>query len=156
MTDKKTTLPKLYNPLVTMLLSLVFTPMFGAFLHGLNWRELGDDEMAARNMGWVRGTFIAFALYILVDPFIQHLPFSRYLMSAMLLGFWLSWMFSLGFKQVQFVREFVKGNYEPERIGKAMMLGAFGWVAFSAVSFTLMLILHLTGIDPLTMPPPAP
>ncbi|MBO5658699.1 MAG: hypothetical protein J6S08_04610 [Duodenibacillus sp.] len=153
MSDKQTSLPKLFNPTAAVVLSLVFTPMFGAFLHGLNWRELGDDESAARSMGWVRGTFIAFVLYLVVDPFLQSMAFARYLMMAMLVGFWFSWALSLGFRQVRFVREFVKDNYEPQRLGKAIMLGAFGWVAFSALAFTIMLFLHVTGLDPIAMPP---
>ena len=33
--------------------------------------------------------------------------------------------------------------------GRAIMLGAFGWVAYVAFALTLVLFLHLTGIDPL-------
>ena len=29
------------------------------------------------------------------------------------------------------------------------MIGAFGWVAYTAVALTLVLFLHVTGIDPL-------
>lgn len=153
MSDKKTSYPKLYNPTAALALSLIFTPMFGAFLHGLNWRELGDDEAAARSMGWVRGTFFSFVLYLVVDPFLQSTVFGRYLLMAMLVGFWLSWAFSLGFKQIRLVRDFVKDRFEPQRLGKAIMLGAFGWVAFSAAAFTIMLFLHVTGIDPIALPP---
>ena len=35
-------LPRLYNPTVCFILTLLFTPMFGGFLQGLNWRELGE------------------------------------------------------------------------------------------------------------------
>jgi hypothetical protein len=81
------------------------------------------------------------------------MAFARYLMMAMLVGFWISWALSLGFRQIRFVRDFVKDKYEPQRLGKAIMLGAFGWVAFSALAFTIMLFLHVTGLDPIAMPP---
>lgn len=34
-------------------------------------------------------------------------------------------------------------------MGRAIMIGAFGWVAYTAVALTLVLMLHVTGIDPL-------
>ena len=142
-------LPKIYNPLVCVLLTLLFTPMFGGFLQGLNWRELGDDEMAARNMGWVRWSFYTFAAYTLAEPFIRDTFFGRYLMIALFFGFWFSWTFSIGLKQVQFVREFVGERRIPQRFGRPIMIGAFGWVAYCAVALTLVLFLHITGIDPL-------
>ena len=50
---------------------------------------------------------------------------------------------------MRFVHEFVGKNRIPGRFGRAIMFGAFGWVAYSAVALTLILFLHITGIDPL-------
>ncbi len=147
-------LPKIYNPLACVLLTLLFTPMFGGFLQGLNWRELGDDELAARNMAWVKWSFFTFFAYTMAEPFIRDTFFGKYLMIALFFGFWISWSLSLGLKQVRFVREFVGKNRIPQRFGKAIMFGAFGWVAYSALALTLILFLHITGIEPLS--PDAP
>ncbi len=140
--------PKLYNPFLCVLCTLLFTPMFGAFLQGLNWRELGENELAARSMAWVRWTFFTFAAYTFSEPFIRETPVGRYLMIALFFGFWISWTVSLGWRQVTYVKRNV-ALYEPERMGKPIMLGAFGWVAYTAVALTLVLFLHVTGIDPL-------
>ena len=99
--------PALFSPLMSVLFTLLFTPMFGAFLQGLNWRELGNDELAARNMGWVKWTFITFAVYTFSEPFIRDTFFGRYLMIALFIGFWVSWTFSLGIKQIKYVKNFV-------------------------------------------------
>ena len=138
--------PALFSPLMSVLFTLLFTPMFGAFLQGLNWRELGDDELAARNMGWVK--FITFAVYTFSEPFIRDTFFGRYLMIALFIGFWVSWTFSLGIKQIKYVRDNVP-VYTKKFMGRAIMIGAFGWVAYTAVALTLVLMLHVTGIDPL-------
>ena len=39
--------------------------------------------------------------------------------------------------------------YTKKFMGRAIMIGAFGWVAYTAVTLTLVLMLHVTGIDPL-------
>ena len=144
-----TELPVIYNPTICVLLTLIFTPMFGGFLQGLNWRALGDTKMADRNMAWVRWTFLTFIVYTFAEPFIRDTLIGRYLMIALFFGFWLSWTFSLGIKQIRFVREFVGKNRIPGRFGHAIMIGAFGWVGYCALALTLILFLHITGIDPL-------
>ncbi len=140
--------PALFNPVLSVLFTLLFTPMFGAFLQGLNWKELGDDELAARNMGWVKWTFLTFAAYTFAEPFIQDFVWGRYLMIALFLGFWISWTASLGWKQIVYVRRNVPVHTH-KFMGRAIMFGAFGWVAYTAVALTLVLFLHVTGIQPL-------
>lgn len=140
--------PALFSPALSVLFTLLFTPMFGAFLQGLNWKELGDDELAARNMGWVKWTFLTFAAYTFAEPFIQDFVWGRYLMIALFLGFWISWTASLGWKQIVYVRRNVPVHTR-KFMGRAIMFGAFGWVAYTAVALTLVLFLHVTGIQPL-------
>ena len=141
--------PRLYNPLMCMIFTLLFTPMFGGFLQGLNWRELGEHELAARSMAWVRWSFFTFAAYTISEPFIDEIPFCRYLMIALFLGFWISWSISLGWRQVTYVRKYLNNVYERRFMGRAFMIGAFGWVAYTAVALTMVLFLHVTGIEPL-------
>ena len=141
--------PKIYNPIVCIVLTLLFSPIFGAFLHGLNWRELGKHDLAARNMTWVRWSFYTFVIYTFSEPFIRETLIGRYLMIALFVGLWASWTLSLGLRQAKYVREYVGSRREPQRFGRAVMLGAFGWVAYTAVALTLVLALHVLGIEPL-------
>ena len=69
-------------------------------------------------------------------------------MIALFVGFWISWTLTLGMKQVLYVKENVR-VYTKKFMGRAIMIGAFGWVAYTAVALTLILLLHVTGIDPL-------
>ena len=46
--------PALFSPIMSVIFTFIFTPMFGGFLQGLNWRELGDDELAARKAAYVQ------------------------------------------------------------------------------------------------------
>lgn len=140
--------PALYSPLACVILTLLFTPMFGGFLQGLNWRELGDDERAARSMGWVKWSFVTFATYTVAEPFIDETLIGRYLMIALFVGFWASWTLTMGWDQVRYVKEFVP-VYTRKFLGRSVMIGAFGWVAYSAIALTLVLFLHVMGIEKL-------
>lgn len=51
--------PILWNPDVAALLSIAFTPVFGAAIHALNWRRLGQNRRAA--VSWIWATFILLA-----------------------------------------------------------------------------------------------
>lgn len=141
--------PHLYNPAVTLILSIIFTPIMGALLQSWNWKELGNKELEQKNLSWVRWTFLLFALYTLTEPFTRAIPACRYLMIILFLVTWSLWTFTLGIKQYLYVRDTLNGLYEGKFFGKAIMIGAFGWVGYCAVALTLLLLLHITGISPL-------
>ncbi len=58
---------KLWNPIAAANWSLIFTPMFGAWLHAKNWEALGRPNEANRSMLWVYGT-IPFMLGVMLAP----------------------------------------------------------------------------------------
>ena len=146
--------PELYSPLACIVFTLLFTPMFGAFLQGLNWRELGNDELAARNMNWVRWSFFTFLAYTLAEPFIDETFVGRYLMIVLFIGFWASLTISLGWNQLAYVKKNVP-VYTRKFLGRSIMIGAFGWVAYTAIALTMVLALHVTGIEKLPEKAPA-
>ena len=51
--------PALWNPTAAGAWSLLFTPIFGAFLHMQNWKALGQPDKAATSKQWIFGS-IAF------------------------------------------------------------------------------------------------
>jgi hypothetical protein len=141
----------LYNPTLALVLALIFTPIFGGLLHALNWKALGNDALCARSMAWVRWTFYCFICYTFLEPIFQTLPFGRYMMLALLVGFWLAWASSIGISQVLYVRDFVP-QYERKMFGKAIMAGALGWVGYTTVALTITLILQVSGLQPIPTP----
>ena len=77
---------RLYNPVVCIILTLIFTPMFGALLQGFNWRTLNEPVLAEKSMAWVRVSFFTFVAYTIAEPFIRDIPVCRYLMIALFIG----------------------------------------------------------------------
>jgi hypothetical protein len=57
--------PALWNPTAAGSWSILFSPIFGAYLHMLNWRALGQPEKAAASKKWFVGS-IAFIVAITV------------------------------------------------------------------------------------------
>ncbi|MGB0769032.1 MAG: hypothetical protein ACPGYV_15145, partial [Phycisphaeraceae bacterium] len=44
---------RLYSPNAAANWSLLFTPIFGAYLHAKNWRAIGDADRADTNIKWM-------------------------------------------------------------------------------------------------------
>ena len=49
-------------------------------------------------------------------------------MIALFIGFWISWTLSMGIRQVTYIRR-NRIAYKGKFFGRAIMIGAFGWVA---------------------------
>ena len=59
--------PKLYNPTIITVLAILLSPLIGAWLCAINWRELGNREAANQNMNVVYGVLLfglASALFV--------------------------------------------------------------------------------------------
>ena len=58
--------PALWNPNAAANWSLLFTPAFGAYLHMLNWRALGEAGRARSSKIWFIASLIVIGLGVLV------------------------------------------------------------------------------------------
>ena len=106
--------PFLWNPKAAILLSLVFTPIFGAAVHALNWRVLKEPRFARIALSWS----LAGAAILLIGPLAS-------LMSAdagntrtadacavaLLLVHLISWLLLEAPRQQRYVRERLPRNY---------------------------------------------
>ncbi|MEY4752150.1 MAG: hypothetical protein RIQ60_4364 [Pseudomonadota bacterium] len=93
----------LWHPLVAALLSLVFTPVFGALLHGLNALELGERHL--RRVAWMwlalALAFTASGLYLVaLDRWHAGSGFSA---SALLSGYTMVWYAFAGRQQSRLI-----------------------------------------------------
>ena len=61
--------PPLWNPNAAASWSLIFSPIFGAYLHMKNWQALGQSEKAAKSKNWVIGLSVFFALAVTLPLF---------------------------------------------------------------------------------------
>lgn len=132
--------PYLWNPNAAALWSLLFTPIFGAWLHMRNWQELGDKTMARKNLMWI----IAYPIAALA------LPIGLLLMGIDIPNIWgwlllLVWYLTLGKTQIQLVKEEFGGDYERRSWWLPLLLGIVFTIVFGLAILFIGLLLVGSG-----------
>lgn len=140
--------PKLWNPNAAANWSLLFTPVFGAWLHAKNWQALGQLDQASISMRWVWCGF----LFLAIVPF---LPDS--LGSAPGIGFVFAWYFTSAKAQIKYISEH-KVNYNKQSWIKPLLIGLAGIVIYyfailgivTASQPSLAKVLEIESVDIVT------
>lgn len=101
----------LWNPNTAANWSLLFTPVFGAWLNAKNWSELGNIKKQRQSMIWVYCSAV-----LLLIAFFSPDNIGRGI------GFWLliGWYFSNGKSQIKFFKENLGNNYTKKSFGKPL------------------------------------
>jgi hypothetical protein len=92
----------LWNPNAAANWSILFTPIFGAYLHSKNWAALGNKEKEKQSMYWAYGAIGVFILSLFLPG----------LGPAVSIGYLLGWYFSIAKMQAKHVKEELDNNYE--------------------------------------------
>lgn len=125
--------PALWNPNAAALWSLLLSPIFGAVLHMLNARAMGDRELEKLNKFFIWGIL---AVILIGVPASLAAGIENNFIGLVML---MAWYGAAGRKQVAVVKEQFGDNYPRKPWGKAIGLGIAGIVA-------LMLYGALTGM----------
>lgn len=114
----------LWSPGMAAFWSLFFTPVFGAFIHRHNWRELGKNDRASSSSIWMWLGGIGFVLLGFLVP--ELLPLYS-------LVWILAWYFISARSQSKYIQEAVGDNYQR----KSWLLPVFmGFVLIVAAGIT--------------------
>lgn len=121
--------PPLWNPNAAANWCILFTPAFGAYLHMLNWRALGESDKAAASQRWFYASVGMLALYLLIalmasDKVADGVP--------RLLGliFLLSWYFASAREQARYVKQKFGADYTRQPWSKALGLAVLALVGY--------------------------
>jgi hypothetical protein len=124
--------PSLWNPNATANWSLLFTPMFGAWLQMQNWRALGERKRADAAQTWLALSTIIVAGSVFLD-----LVAPRTLWAALTtpLGFvWLLvWYFASGRPHARWVAARFGKDYPRQPWLNPLMWGLAGYVLIFAL-----------------------
>lgn len=132
--------PKLYNPTAIAVWALIISPIIGAWLTAINWRELGNREAAKHNMYVVYGT-IAFgvaSIFLYCGAAIKIPFYSGSLIS-------LAWYFTIGKKQADFLHQEAGDDYMRKKWGKVLMWIACGVITYLFVSYVILYLFLISG-----------
>jgi len=118
--------PAIWNPNAAANWSLVFSPAFGAFLHMLNWRALGELQREATARLWFIAALCMLALYLVLG-----------------FGFLLVWYFSAARGQAKFVKEKLGKSYQRKGWPKPLLIALAAFAGYILVAFLIGLVLGL-------------
>jgi hypothetical protein len=130
--------PALWNPSAAASWSLLFSPIFGSYLHARNWEALGQPEKAASSRKWMVVSIIFFVAIVLAAVV---LPDSKAADGVGKLGGFallIAWYYTIGkSQQVYVVARF--GKEYPRRGWSKPLLAALG------VSIVFVVVLAIFG-----------
>jgi hypothetical protein len=129
--------PRLWNPNAAACWSLLFSPAFGAFLHARNAESLGRTDEAKTNKVWFYAS-LAYLGAVLVSMFVPAIPDGVFRGAA--IGILLGWYFSLGKKQIQYVKDTFQDGYQRKPWTKPLLVAVGCLVGFFVVLFIFAII----------------
>lgn len=122
--------PALWNPNAAASWSLLFTPIFGAWLHMKNWQAMGEHEKARSSKMWIFATIAVLALSLALAAL---LPDSRGADGiGRLIGFviLIAWYVGSARPQTKYVLERYGEHYVRKGWGKPLLFGVLGIIGF--------------------------
>ena len=140
MNDKNVTL-KIWNPNVAACLSIIFTPIFGAWIHAKNWEVLKKEQERRWSMLFVYCLIIVTIFVVYYQLFIGDVK-----SSPLSIGTLLTWYFILGKSQLSHIKD-NNINYEKKSWIKPLLCGVGGYIILFGISISLFTIAPLTKDD---------
>jgi hypothetical protein len=137
--------PALWNPNAAASWSLLFTPIFGAYLHMRNWQALGQPEKAASSKNWIIGSLVCVLLLVIFTLF---LPDSKGVDAlGRVFGFALliTWYYAMGKSQQAFVLGKFGKTYPRRGWSRPLLAAVGGVIAFFAFVFVVALVIAMAG-----------
>ncbi len=132
--------PALWNPTAAGSWSIIFSPTFGAYLHMLNWKALGEPDKAAASKNWVIGNIvfvIALSIASLFMPESSGFDTLSRLGGLVLL---IVWYYAIGKSQQTYVAERFGKQY-PRRSWAVPLLSALGiFIGLMLVVFVIAML----------------
>ena len=126
----------IWNPNAAASWSLPFSPIFGAYLHMLNWRALGEEQKAATARVWVTIGVALVPVYIALGLASYYgWQAADALSRALAIGFLLAWYFSSAKAQARYVKDQFGKDYPRKPWGKPLLIAVAVMLAYFLVSF---------------------
>jgi hypothetical protein len=132
--------PPIWSPNLAAIFSIPMTPVFGAYLHMLNWRALGEPQRAATSQKWFNAAIALAIGYIILPVATPDLKDVDVKMSLVGWVFLISWSLASARSQAKFVKEKYGTNYTKRPWGKALGIALLVILGYLFVSAVLMFI----------------
>jgi len=121
--------PALWNPNAAANWSLLFSPVFGAFLQMKNWQALGEPAKASASKTWAAIGLIVFVALALASAFLPERPMDG-ISRAVAIGLLLSWYFASARQQTAYVKARFGSDYPRRGWLKPLFLAVLAVLGF--------------------------
>lgn len=125
----------LWNPNAATFWSLLFFPVFGAWLHAKNWSALGDETKAKQSMYWVYGGVLE--LLLLIVPIPNYGPILLVTSLFVVISYFLGWYFLSARSQAKHVKEQLGGVYKKRGWAKPLGIATVGLALYMTANAAL-------------------
>jgi hypothetical protein len=130
----------IWNPDLATIFSLSLTPIFGAYLHMINWRALGEPQRAATSQKWLNASIAMVVLYTILPFALPDLKDAEVKMGLVAWVFLISWYFASARSQAKFVKERYGTNYTKRPWGKALGIALLAYLGSMVVIAVLVVM----------------
>lgn len=132
--------PALWNPNAAASWSLLFTPVFGAWLHMKNWESLGEPDNAAASWRWVQASAAILVAMVLLSVLVLDDRVGDLVGRVGGLALLLSWYYSSARAQASLVLGRYGKAYPRRAWGRPLLLALAGWVGFIVAIMVLAVV----------------
>jgi len=135
--------PALWNPMAAVLWSLLFTPIFGAYLHMKNWQALGDAARAKQSKQWAMGVALVTVAMMVLGAVLPEVPGLDAAMRGGGIGLLVGWYYASGKAQHAHVLARFGGQYPRKGWAKPLLAA----VALYALAVLVIVALAMVQGD---------
>ena len=124
----------IWNPIATVNWSLLFTPVFGAYLQMLNWKSLGQEDSARESKFWFYTSLIVHLILIFVGASSEMAGPPIRLFGFIYL---VLWYYLNARNQIKWVEQRFGVTYLRKPWSKTILMGILGLVACVLVAIVI-------------------
>lgn len=132
---------EIWNPAAAARWSLLFTPVFGAFIHMRNWQALDQPERARSARRWFHASLGVLMLQVLTSALNTRLGSEPLALHPVGLLFLLVWYFAAARQQTVLVKARFGACYRHKRWDGVVLGGVIGGAAYAGACTLLSLLL---------------
>jgi len=130
----------IWNPNAATNWSLIFSPVFGSYLHALNWRILGEQNRANSAMAWFYFSIVMLVVYIFMGMLIADERAAYDATCGLGFIYLIIWYFASGRAQAKYVKMKFGRNYQHRGWGKPLLIGVAAIVGYIFLSLLPLFI----------------
>jgi membrane protease YdiL (CAAX protease family) len=101
----------IWNPGAVANWSILFSPIFGAWLMSSNWKEIGNEAKAKSSMLWAYAGIALIVVTLLLNFFVLAEGKSS---NGLFLIYFLAWRFTSARSQLKYVKEMYPNGYDKQ------------------------------------------